>query len=201
MPRPDVIVIGAGPAGLAVSHELTEAGVEHVVLERGRVAQTWRERWDSFCLVTPNWTVRLPGGTYDGPDPDGFMPRDQIVEHFAGYAGRFGAPVRENVTVEALRPTGDDGLALETSEGPMSARAVVVASGAFQKPHRPPAASALPSDLLTIDAERYTNPEALPKGAVLVVGSGQTGCQIAEELHASGRDVIVACGNLAAPTQ
>src|SRR6266542_3272208 len=157
MERSDVLVIGAGPAGLSVSHDLAEAGVEHVVLERGHVAQSWRGRWDSFCLVTPNWTVKLPGGTYDGPDPDGFMPKDRIVAHFEAYAGRFGAPVRENVTVTALRPTGDDGLALETSEGPMSADVVVVASGAFQKPHRPPAAASLPPGLLAIDTENYTN--------------------------------------------
>src|SRR5919204_2697131 len=122
-----VVVIGAGQAGLAVSHELTAAGIQHVVLERGRVAETWRGRWDSFCLVTPNWTVRLPEGAYAGGDPDGFMPRDAIVSHLEKYARSFAAPVREHVTVTALRPT-ENGLAIVTSEGELRARAVVVAT-------------------------------------------------------------------------
>ena len=189
--QPDVVVIGAGQAGLAVSHELTGAGVEHVVLERARVAETWRGRWDSFCLVTPNWTVRLPGGAYEGDDPDGFMDRDAVVAHLERYAA--GAPVREGVEVTALR-AHDGGFRLETSDGEVAARRVVVATGAYQRPHRPPAAATLPPDLLSIDVEDYRNPGALPDGAVLVVGSGQSGCQIAEELHLAGRDVFLACG-------
>src|SRR5438067_13617987 len=101
MERVDVAVVGGGQAGLATSHELTEAGVEHVVLERGRVGQTWRGRWDTFCLVTPNWMVQLPGGHYDGPDPDGFMPRDEIVGSLERYAGSFGAPARAHAEVRA----------------------------------------------------------------------------------------------------
>ncbi len=107
MTKPDVVVIGAGQAGLSVSHELSAAGVDHVVLERGRVGETWRGRWDTFCLVTPNWTVRLPGGAYAGDDPDGFMPRDAIVAHLESYARSFEAPVRERVAVTSLHPITD----------------------------------------------------------------------------------------------
>lgn len=192
--HPDVVVIGGGQAGLAVSHQLTARGVEHVVLERGRVAQTWRDRWDSFCLVTPNWTVQLPGGAYAGDDPDGFMPRDDIVAHLTAYAASFAAPVREGVDVTSLHRDGDGGFVLDTSDGQMRARTVIVCSGAYQRPHRPANADTLPQGLLQIDAEQYRNPSALPDGKVLVVGSGQTGVQLAEELYESGRDVFLACG-------
>jgi putative flavoprotein involved in K+ transport len=188
-----VVVVGAGQAGLATSRELTKAGVDHVVLERGRVAETWRGRWDSFCLVTPNWFVRLPDGHYDGPDPDGYMPRDEIVAWFERYATAGGAPVREGVDVQSVATSGD-GLVLGTSDGPLDAEAVVLATGAYQRPHRPAAADTLPPGLFTIDVEGYRNEAALPPGRVLVVGSGQSGCQIAEELHLAGRDVVLACG-------
>ena len=191
----NVVVIGAGQAGLAVSHELARADVEHVVLERGRIGETWRGRWDSFRLVTPNWTVQLPGGAYDGDDPDGFMPRDDIVTYLERYARGFDAPVREGVGVTSLRST-NGGFVLETSDGQIDAETVVLATGAYQRPHRPPAAATLPDDVLTIDAEGYRNPEELPPGRVLVVGSGQTGCQIAEELHEAGRGVVLACGRV-----
>jgi putative flavoprotein involved in K+ transport len=190
----DVVVIGAGQAGLALSYELSHAGVEHVVLERGRVGETWRGRWDSFCLVTPNWTVQLPGGHYQGDDPDGFMPRDEIVSHLVRYAHSFRAPVREGVKVSALGSSDDGGFLLRTSSGDVRALRVVLASGGYQKPHRPPGADQLPASLHVIDAEDYSNPELLPHGAVLVVGSGQTGCQLAEDLCEAGRDVYLACG-------
>jgi putative flavoprotein involved in K+ transport len=191
--RIPVVVVGAGPAGLSTSYELGRAGVEHVVLERGRVGQSWRTRWDSFCLVTPNWTMQMPGGEYRGDDPDGFMPRDEIVAHFVDYATGFGAPIREGVTVRALR-RADRGFILEVDDGEIHADAVVLATGAFQKAYRPPGAASIPAGILAIDAEQYANPGALPGGGVLVVGSGQTGCQIAEELKAAGRDVVLACG-------
>jgi putative flavoprotein involved in K+ transport len=190
----DVVVVGAGQAGLAVSRELSEAGVGHVVLERGRIGETWRGRWDSFCLVTPNWSVRLPGHHYDGDDPDGFMPRDEIVAYLERYAGGFDAPVREGVEVTSLRPAPGGGFELETRDGPLAPRAVVLATGAYQRPHRPAALDTLPADLPQVDAGDYRNPDALPAGPVLVVGSGQSGCQIAEELHEAGREVFVACG-------
>jgi putative flavoprotein involved in K+ transport len=191
--RVDVAVIGAGQAGLATSHELACAGVEHLVLERERVGASWHGRWDSFCLVTPNWSVRLPGGEYGGDDPDGYLPRDGIVGFLEGYAATFAAPVRPGVDVTSLEPVAD-GFVLRTSDGDLRARSVVVATGAYQRPHRPSGASTLPPDLPQLDAEGYQNPSSVPSGAVLVVGSGQTGCQIAEELNASGRDVFLSCG-------
>ena len=192
--RIGTVVVGGGQAGLAVSHELTEAGLEHAVLERGRVGHTWRGHWDSFCLVTPNWSVQLPGGHYDGSDPDGFMPRDELVEHLERYAAGFAAPVREGVEVTSLRPSPGGDLELETSAGDIVADTVVVSTGAYQRPHRPPGAATLPPDLPQIDVEGYRNPGELPDGRVLIVGSGQSGCQIAEELHQTGREVFLACG-------
>ena len=186
------IVVGAGPAGLAVSHELQHAGIDHVVLERGRVGQSWRDRWDSFCLVTPNWYVQLPGGEYAGEDPDGFMSRDEVVLHLERYARGFGAPILDRIDVTALCTDPGGGFVIDTSEGQMRTDAVVVATGAFQRPHRPPVS--LPAGVLVLGAESYTNPDDLPAGGVLVVGSGQTGCQIADELHRSGRDVTLSCG-------
>jgi cation diffusion facilitator CzcD-associated flavoprotein CzcO len=188
----DVLIIGAGQAGLAVSHELTALGIEHVVLDRGRVAQTWRDRWESFCLVTPNATIRLPGAAYAGDDPDGFMRKDEIVRHFERWAASFRAPVREGVTVTSLEAADDRGFRLQTSDGALHARSVVVCSGAYQRPHRPTLAST--SGVVELDAVGYTNEAALPPGKVLVVGSGQTGCQLAEELHEAGRVVVLACG-------
>ena len=190
----EVVVVGAGQAGLAVSHELTQAGVSHVVLERGRVGQTWRGRWDSFCLVTPNWFLQLPGRPYDGADPDGFMPRDEIAPYLERYAAGFEAPVREGIEVTELRSGPGGGFLLESSAGEFAARAVVLSTGAYQRAHRPPGAATLPDGLLQIDLEDYRNPADLPAGPVLVVGSGQSGCQIAEELHLSGREVFLACG-------
>ena len=189
----DAIVIGAGQAGLSTSRELTWQGVKHVVLERGRIGETWRGRWDSFCLVTPNWTVQLPGFRYDGPDPDGYMPRGEIVDYLERYARSFEAPVREGVQVRSL-VAANGGFELETSTGTIRAGNVVVTTGAYQRPHRPPGAATLPGDLPVIDVEQYRNSDALPPGGVLVVGSGQSGCQIAEELHQAGRDVVLACG-------
>jgi putative flavoprotein involved in K+ transport len=191
---PQVVVVGAGQAGLAVSRELVAAGVDHVVLERQKLGQSWRSRWDSFCLVTPNWTLGLPGHPYDGNDPEGFVLRDEIVRHLERFADSFQAPVREGVQVRSLELGTDGRFLLETSAGELQAPTVVLATGAYQRPYRPPVAKALPSTLLAIDAEDYKNPSELPAGRVLVVGSGQTGCQIAEDLHLAGRDVFLACG-------
>ena len=189
-----VAVIGAGQAGLATSCELTKAGVEHVVLERGRIGQMWRDRWDSFCLVTPNWSVLLPDGHYDGPDPDGFMARDEFVSYLERYASTIRAPVRENVEVSSIESLREGGFVLETSEGELRTEGVVLATGAFQRPHRLASADTLPPELHQIDVDDYRNEQALPPGTVLVVGSGQSGCQIAEELHEAGRHVVLACG-------
>ncbi|HJU00312.1 MAG TPA: NAD(P)/FAD-dependent oxidoreductase [Actinomycetes bacterium] len=188
------VVVGAGQAGLAVSYELTARGIEHVVLERARVGQMWRGLWDSFCLVTPNWTMRLPGAPYTGDDPEGFVPRDEVVRYLERYASSFGAPVREGVGVDSLEPGPDGEFLLRTSAGELRAASVVVCTGAYQRPHRPRVAAQLPRELLAIDAGDYRDPAALPSGKVLVVGSGQTGCQLSEELHEAGREVFLACG-------
>jgi putative flavoprotein involved in K+ transport len=188
-----VAVVGGGQAGLAASRELSERGIAHVILERGRIAQTWRDRWDSFCLVTPNWSISLPGGAYDGPDPDGYLRRDELVAHLEGYAKAVGAPVREGVEVLGIDSV-DGGFVLRTSTGELAASRLVLATGAYQRPYRPPAAGTLPARVLQVDVEGYSSPQALPPGRVLVVGSGQSGCQIAEELLESGREVVLSCG-------
>jgi putative flavoprotein involved in K+ transport len=188
------VVIGAGQAGLAVSHELAAVGVDHVVLERAVVADAWRRRWDSFTLVTPNWTLDLPGSPYAGDDPDGHVPRDDIVAYLEAYAAGHAGEIREGVRVDGLGPGGPGRFRLDTSDGPIDADVVVVCTGAYQRPHRPPAAAALPADLFVVDAGDYTGPGGLPDGEVLVVGSGQSGVQIAEELHLDGRAVTLSCG-------
>ena len=191
----DVAIIGGGQAGLATSWYLSQANVEHVVLEAGRVAETWRtRRWDSFCLVTPNWTVQLPGAKYDGPDPDGFMSLAELVAYFERWAVSFKAPVREGCNVSSLEAAPGGRFSLDVGDGRLLARTVVVASGAYQKAHRPAGADALPAGLNQLRAEDYSNPAGLPPGNVLVVGSGQTGCQLSEELHEAGRRVFLACG-------
>jgi putative flavoprotein involved in K+ transport len=193
MEQLEAVVVGGGQAGLAASRELQRNGVEHVVLERGRIGQTWRDRWDTFCLVSPNWTVQLPDRPYDGDDPDGFMPRDEIVGYLEGYQAAFALPVREGVTAVSIE-RGADGFHIQTTIGDLQARALVLANGAFQRPHRPAGAETLPSDLLRIDVNDFRNATSLPPGRILVVGSGQSGCQIADELHDEGRDVVLSCG-------
>ncbi len=188
------VVIGGGQAGLSVSHELRAAGVDHIILERARVAQAWRSRWDSFTLVTPNWTLDLPGRPYAGDDPEGHVPRDEIVAYLEEYAAHHAGEIREGVRVNALGPGDRRQFRLDTSDGPIDADDVVVCTGAYQRPHRPSAEADLPAGLLVIDASDYTNPAALPDGEVLVVGSGQTGVQIAEEVRLDGRSVTLACG-------
>ena len=160
MEEVDTLVVGGGQAGLATSHELTRLGMEHVVLERGQIGQAWRDRWDSFCLVTPNWTVRLPGGAYDGTEPDGFMPRDEIVAFLERYASRSGVPIREGVDVRSLETAQEGGFIARTSAGDLRARRVVLANGAYQRAHRPAGSDTLPEDLLQIDLRGYHNPAA-----------------------------------------
>lgn len=187
-------MIGAGPAGLAVAWELSGVGIDSVVLERARVGQTWRDRWDSFCLVTPNWSTQLPGRPYAGADRDGFMPRGEVVEYLEHYAEALPADIREGVDVVRVERLPDGRLAVRTSAGDLHADAVVVATGTYRRPHRPPAAATLPHDLPQLGVVDYRNERELPPGAVLVVGSGQSGCQIAEELHDAGREVVLSCG-------
>lgn len=190
----DVAIIGAGQAGLATSWYLTQANIDHLVLESGRVAETWRtKRWDSFCLVTPNWGVELPGARYAGPDPDGYMPLAEIIEYFEVWAESFKAPVQADTRVTSLeRDRGDFILWLDGKK--LRARSVVVATGAYPRAYRPGGAELLPEKVHQILAEDYRNLDSLPPGAVLIVGSGQTGCQLSEELHRAGRTVFLACG-------
>jgi putative flavoprotein involved in K+ transport len=194
-----VIVVGGGQAGLSASYWLKQHGIDHLVLEGRRVAYSWRdERWDTFCLVTPNWQCQLPGYPYAGPDPQGFMLKDEIVAYVEGYKFEFDLPVREGVTVEALREVSGPGAArfeLSTSQGVFTAEQVVVATGCYHKAHIPAYASESPAGTLNLHSSNYKNPESLPEGAVLVVGSGQSGCQIAEDLHLAGREVHLAVGN------
>ena len=173
-----VAIIGGGQAGLATSHELTEAGIEHVVLERGRLGETWRTRWESFCLVTPNWSVLLPGHPYDGDDPDGYMPRDEIVAYLERYAAGFGAPVREGIKVTSLAQVPDGGFLLGTPDGEIRARSVVVATGAYQRAHRPEAAASLPAGLPQIDAEGFGPPPSCPAAACWWWAAGSRGARL-----------------------
>ena len=192
--RHEVVIIGAGQGGLAVSYHLSRRGVEHVVLERSSIAASWREhRWSSFCTVTPNWSIRLPGAEYAGDDPGGFMPRDELVRYFERWAQSFGAPVRCGVEARAVRPE-DDGFEVGTDDGLYHARNVVVATSTYQNVHVPAVAARLPRRLRQLTSHDYKSPDTVPPGAVLVVGSGQTGAQIAEELHEAGRQTWLCVG-------
>src|SRR5487761_1486388 len=191
-----VVVIGAGQAGLAMSYCLTRMGTGHLVLERQRIGNEWRDRrWDSFCLVTPNWQCQLPGYPYNGPDPDGFMPRDEIAAYVPGYAASFGPPVREDTEVTRLRRGPGGGFEIVTSGGELTAGQVVVATGPYHVPRLPRMAARLPAGIVSLHSSQYRSPGALPAGAVLVVGTGQSGGQIAEDLHLAGRQVHLATGS------
>ncbi len=192
----DVVVIGGGQAGLATGHELGRLGIDHVILDRDRVGSMWRGLWDGFCINTPNWSLMMPGHAYDGDDPDGFLTREGIVGYLERYARADASPLSEGVGVTSLRPS-DGGYHLETTDGPIDARTAVVCTGAFQRAFRPPGAGSLPAGLLAIDTRDYRAPSSLPDGRVLVVGNGQSGCQIAEELVDAGRDVVLSCGRAA----
>lgn len=190
----DVVVVGAGQAGLAVSHALAARQVDHVVLEADRVANAWRQRWDSFTLVTPNWTLALPDAPYTGGDPEGHVNRDQIVDYLESYAAVHAGEICVGVRVDRIAQAPDGRFELDTSEGQVSCAQVVVCTGAYRVPHRPPLVGAFPTHVSVLDATSYRSPGELPHAGVLVVGSGQTGVQLAEELHASGRPVTLACG-------
>jgi putative flavoprotein involved in K+ transport len=191
-----VVVVGGGQAGLSVSYCLAELGVDHVVLERERVGYEWRERrWDTFCLVTPNWQCQLPGFPYQGPEPDGFMSRDQVVDYLERYAASFGPPLAEGAEVTRLRRGAAGEFLLETTAGELSADQVVVATGPYQFPAIPPEARRLREDIIQLHSSQYRRPAQLPGGPVLVVGTGQSGCQIAEDLHLEGRQVHLSVGS------
>jgi len=191
----DVAIIGAGQAGLATSWFLKQANVDHVVIDAGRVAETWRSRrWDSFRLITPNWAIGVPGIAYSGDQTDGYMSRGELVDFFESWVASFKPPLLVNTHVTQLAAGPSGGFVMTAGDGEVRARRVVVASGGYQKAHRPAGAEALPKALHQVLAEDYTNPDAVAPGNILIVGSGQTGCQLAQELHEAGRKVFLACG-------
>jgi putative flavoprotein involved in K+ transport len=190
-----VIVVGGGQAGLSASYYLKQAGIDHLVLEKNTVTHTWRaQRWDAFCLVTPNWQCALPGYPYTGDDPHGFMKKDEIIEYLDGFIRAVDAPVLEHVEVQRVARNSEGAFSVSTSQGQFTADQVVVASGGYHTPIVPRMAERLPRSIKQIQSSEYRNPQALPEGAVLVVGSGQSGAQIAEDLHLAGRKVILAVG-------
>ena len=195
MGRVETVVVGGGQAGLATSYHLSRSGRDHVVLEARRVAEAWRSRrWDTFTLVGPNWTMQMPGMPYAGPEPHGYLRRDEIVEYFEAYARSFTAPLAEGVHVLAVKRGRRDRYVVESERGDFDCANVVVATGPYQRPKVPAAARALDPDVAQITSDAYRNPGVLPDGAVLVVGSGQSGCQIAEDLREAGRTVYLSTG-------
>ncbi|MGY1976353.1 MSMEG_0569 family flavin-dependent oxidoreductase [Nocardia gipuzkoensis] len=191
----DVVVIGAGQAGLSISWHLTTRGIDHVVLERDTIAHEWRDtRWDNFTLVTPNWQCVLPGYRYNGPDPHGFMKRDEVYTWVRAYADTFGPPVREHVAVIAVTVSINGGFDIQTTSGPLHSDQVVVAVGGYHTPIVPRFAERMPSSIQQLHSAEYRSPADLPDGAVLIVGTGQSGAQIAEDLHLEGRRVHLAVG-------
>ena len=195
MKHTEVIVIGGGQAGLAMSRSLGARGVDHVVLERGRVGERWRsERWDSLHLLTPNSHSALPGRPHTGADPNGFLAAVEFADYLDHYAEAIGAPVAAGVEVTALEAVGGQ-YRLTTTAGCWQSRAVIVATGACGVPFVPAMAERLPASVQQILPRDYRSPDRLPSGAVLVVGASSTGLQLAEEIHASGRPVILAVGD------
>lgn len=189
------IVIGGGQAGLSASYYLQQHDIDHLVLEKHSLTHTWRnQRWDSFCLVTPNWQCALPGYPYSGDDPNGFMKKEQIVAYLDGFIASVNAPVREGVAVQRLSRRSEGGYTLQTNAGAFTADQVIVASGGYHTPIIPRLAERLPAQIHQLHSEQYRNAQSLPDGAVLVVGSGQSGAQIAEDLHLAGRKVYLAVG-------
>ncbi len=196
MRRIDTLIIGAGQAGLAVSHELTAHGRDHVLLERGQTAERWRSQsWDSLRLLTPNWMTRLPGHAYRGSQPDGFMRAPELVRMFERYARSFGAPVLGSTTVLSVECNVDGRYLVVTDQGTWSATNVVIATGATDTPTIPALARSLPPDIFQLVPRDYRNPSDLPPGGVLVVGASATGTQLADEFTRDGRRVVIAAGD------
>jgi putative flavoprotein involved in K+ transport len=191
-----VLIIGGGQAGLSMSYLLKQQGISHLILEKNRLGHAWRsERWDSFCLVTPNWQCTLPGFPYAGDDPYGFMKKDEIVEYIDGFIASFKPPAAEGVTVSCMRRNASGVFEIETSLGTLTADQAVVAVGGYHVPIIPRVAAKLPAHIVQLHSCDYVNPESLPEGEVLVIGTGQSGCQIAEDLHLQGRRVHLCVGD------
>jgi putative flavoprotein involved in K+ transport len=190
-----VTIIGAGQAGLAMSRCLTDRSIDHVLLERGTVGQSWRtERWDSLRLLTPNWMTRLPGWSYSGPDPDGYMSAAEVASFLDGYRRSFDAPVVGDTRVDLVTPS-DTGYTVITNRGHVRTKSVVIATGACSTPHVPAISGELPGHIQQISPTNYRNPGQLDDGGVLVVGASASGAQLADELSRSGRDVTIAVGD------
>ena len=194
--RTNTVIIGGGQAGLAISYYLRQEGREHIILERApAVANAWRnQRWDSFTLVTPNFQVRMPGAEYAGKDPFGFMSRAEVIQYFDDYVEKFALPVRCRVEVASVEKS-QQGYLVRTSDGKYEAANVVIATGLYQSPKIPAFGMTIPPSISQIHSMDYKNPSALPAGAVLVIGTGQSGAQIAEELYQSGRKVYLSIGS------
>jgi len=191
MKHVDTLIVGGGQAGLALSRSLTDRSVTHVVLERGQIGERWRsERWDSLRLLTPRWQSRLPGYSYQGPDQDGYMSRQEVIEYLEGYAASFPAPVETGVTVNSAQRIGQEYI-VETNRGVWTANRVVVATGDCHESFVPDLAAHLSSDVHQVVPTAYRNPTQLPEGGVLVVGASATGLQLAAEIHATGRPVTL----------
>jgi putative flavoprotein involved in K+ transport len=194
-PHYGAVVVGGGQAGLSASHYLSTHGIDHIVFEKKTVVHKWKdERWDAFCLVTPNWQCQLPGHPYDGDDPHGFMVKEQIIAYVDGFVRKVGAPVMEHTAVTMIERIGG-GFRVTTTAGTVTADAVILATSLYGAPFVPPPAARLPEDIVQIHTAEYRNPNQLPEGAVVVVGSGQSGAQIAEDLHLAGRKVHMVTGN------
>jgi putative flavoprotein involved in K+ transport len=196
------VIIGGGQAGLATSYFLNEERKEHLILDKSpKAAEVWRnERWDSFTLATPNWTVRMPGVEIDNSKREEFMPRNEIVEFFENYVDKFRLPVKYNSQVNSVEQV-NDGYIVKTDTDTYITKNVVAATGFFQKPRIPDFALSITKDIHQIHSTRYRNPDLLPEGAVLVVGTGQSGCQIAEELYLAGRRVFLSTGGAGRATR
>ncbi|MDA5092793.1 NAD(P)-binding domain-containing protein [Aliiroseovarius sp. KMU-50] len=194
MKRSNTVIIGAGQTGLAMSRELSKRSINHVILERGKIANSWRkERWDSLRLLTPNWMNGLPGAPYLGRDPEGYMPVNEFADDLTGFAAANRAPVKEETSVLGVSPFGV-GYRVQTDQGAIDCENVVVATGAASRTSRPSFAQDLSANITQLSPLDYKRPNDLPPGRVLVVGASASGTQIAREIHNSGRDVTIAVG-------
>ena len=191
-----VAIVGGGQAGLSISYCLKERGLDHIIFEKNKIGYAWSsKRWDTFCLVTPNWQCRLPGYHYSGDDPHGFMQRDEIVQYIKAYAASFDPPLKEGIEVSKVRKNEAAGVfEIATSLGDFTADQVVIAVGGYHTPKLPTLAARFPEAIVQLHSSEYKNPQSLPDKAVLVVGTGQSGCQIAEDLHLAGKQVHLCVG-------